>query len=373
MVTVAVRLERTAPFGGDDRGTPFIGGDPHEGGDQSDPQGLRLARRIAQGAAVGSSDTREGDAVGPDESRNFSEIRHRGRATQASGERARGSDATVSRAAVGRAPRSPHCPLGVAPSLFWRVKDKIRGSFESFFAGSGNFSNGGSVGSSPATVLRGSLEGRDHPPRDGAAEVGGDELEARGVDLEADGGGVCLVGGGIFEAEAIHLLDVGGSVSETAVDDMVAVDNVDELEAGFGVHEAVAEDVLEMGGVALALRGGVCEGVGGSIGKWWSHQVKPAGAGYKGARHPTLTYSDDSSLLSSQPCALKQWVQFLCLGLPAASGREASPVVSVWAFSRTEVAVGPPFGLFLSSFAWAGPTVLCGFFFIDGSEAQLVT
>ncbi len=39
LVSVFVILESTAPFGGDDRGTPFVGGDPNEGGDQSDPLG----------------------------------------------------------------------------------------------------------------------------------------------------------------------------------------------------------------------------------------------------------------------------------------------------------------------------------------------
>ncbi len=46
VVTVPVRLERSSPFEGDDRGTPFVGGDHREGGDQTDPLGRSLARRI---------------------------------------------------------------------------------------------------------------------------------------------------------------------------------------------------------------------------------------------------------------------------------------------------------------------------------------
>ncbi len=76
VVTVPVRLERTAPFGGDDHGTPFLGGDHQEGGDQTDPLGNGLARRIpTRGSA-----SREAVAIGPDEARSFTRIHHRRRA-----------------------------------------------------------------------------------------------------------------------------------------------------------------------------------------------------------------------------------------------------------------------------------------------------
>ncbi len=61
VVTVAVRLERSSPFGGDDRGTRFVGGDHREGGDQTDPEGRRLARRVpARGANGEGSDSSVG-------------------------------------------------------------------------------------------------------------------------------------------------------------------------------------------------------------------------------------------------------------------------------------------------------------------------
>ncbi len=44
IVNVRVILVSTAPFGGDDRGIPFAGGDANEGGDQTDPMGRQLAR-----------------------------------------------------------------------------------------------------------------------------------------------------------------------------------------------------------------------------------------------------------------------------------------------------------------------------------------
>ncbi len=76
-ITVPVRLESSAPFGGDDRGIPFAGGDQQEGGDQTDPLGRRLATRVADlGIHQGHSDSREGDAPGDDDSGNYSEIRN---------------------------------------------------------------------------------------------------------------------------------------------------------------------------------------------------------------------------------------------------------------------------------------------------------
>lgn len=39
IVSVEVQLESTAPFGGDDHGIPFAGGNPNKGGDQTDPLG----------------------------------------------------------------------------------------------------------------------------------------------------------------------------------------------------------------------------------------------------------------------------------------------------------------------------------------------
>lgn len=46
IVNVTVIMERTAPFGGDDRGIPFAGGDQNEGGDQTDSLRRRLTRRV---------------------------------------------------------------------------------------------------------------------------------------------------------------------------------------------------------------------------------------------------------------------------------------------------------------------------------------
>ncbi len=92
VVTVPVRLESTAPFGGDDRGVPFVGGGPEEGGDQTDPLGRRLARRIAiREDTEGASDSREGAAIGQDESWNSSEIRDRRRGYDVGGVARRGA------------------------------------------------------------------------------------------------------------------------------------------------------------------------------------------------------------------------------------------------------------------------------------------
>ncbi len=74
-ITTPVRLESSAPFGGDDRGIPFAGGDEHEGGDQHDPLGRRLARRVATlGVHNGENDSREGAASGEGDTWNSSEI-----------------------------------------------------------------------------------------------------------------------------------------------------------------------------------------------------------------------------------------------------------------------------------------------------------
>ncbi len=77
VVTVSVRLEGSSSFGGDDRGTPFLGGDHQEGGDQTDPLGPRLARRIP---ACGIDASRDGAAVGLDESESSSRTRGQRRA-----------------------------------------------------------------------------------------------------------------------------------------------------------------------------------------------------------------------------------------------------------------------------------------------------
>lgn len=77
-ITVTIRLERSAPFGGDDRGTPFVGGDQIEGGDQTDPLGRRLARRVnTQGMDPRGNSSTEGDATGHGDTWNATELRDR--------------------------------------------------------------------------------------------------------------------------------------------------------------------------------------------------------------------------------------------------------------------------------------------------------
>ncbi len=86
VVTVPVRLESSTPFGGDDRSMPFVDGGPEEGGDQTDPSGRGLARRIAVGGVnAGASASREGAATGLDDSWNSFEIRDRRRVAVARG------------------------------------------------------------------------------------------------------------------------------------------------------------------------------------------------------------------------------------------------------------------------------------------------
>ncbi len=83
VVTVPVRIENTAQFGGNDHGIPFVGGGPSEGGDQTDPQGSRLARRIALVELRGaSSDSREGARTGESDTWNSEELRDRRRSVQ---------------------------------------------------------------------------------------------------------------------------------------------------------------------------------------------------------------------------------------------------------------------------------------------------
>ncbi len=80
IVSTAVRIESTVPFGGEHRGIPFAGGDASECGDQSDPQGRSLARRFPiPGAADGGEDSREGNRSGDNISWNSSEIKDRRR------------------------------------------------------------------------------------------------------------------------------------------------------------------------------------------------------------------------------------------------------------------------------------------------------
>ncbi len=107
IVTVNVRLESTSPFGGDDHGTPFLGGDRREGGGQTDPLGSSLARRIPVpcGNDAGS-DSRAGAEIGPDESWDSSEIHDRRRPS--------GRDSGDPRPRGGAPQRSvaPYCPQG---------------------------------------------------------------------------------------------------------------------------------------------------------------------------------------------------------------------------------------------------------------------
>ncbi len=54
IVSVPVRIENTATFGGEDRGIPLAGGDPNEGEDQTDPEGRQLARRVFNAGTGGN-------------------------------------------------------------------------------------------------------------------------------------------------------------------------------------------------------------------------------------------------------------------------------------------------------------------------------
>ncbi len=87
IVCVRVSLVSTTPFGGEDRGIPFAGGDPNEGGDQTDPRGRQLARWVdlVEGA-VEASVVGAGAASDLSNSWNSSEIRdrRRGRSLEAS-------------------------------------------------------------------------------------------------------------------------------------------------------------------------------------------------------------------------------------------------------------------------------------------------
>ncbi len=80
VITVPIRIESTAPFGGEDRGIPFGGGDRNEGEDQTDPLGMQLARRVSTlGVAGGDSDSRDGYRSDQGSSWNSSELRDRRR------------------------------------------------------------------------------------------------------------------------------------------------------------------------------------------------------------------------------------------------------------------------------------------------------
>nr|CAD1833963.1 unnamed protein product [Ananas comosus var. bracteatus] len=80
IVNVTVIMERTAPFGGDDRGIPLAGGDQNEGGDQTDPLGRRLARRVNLQDGDGThNNSNEGEDTGHSSTWNSSELRDRWR------------------------------------------------------------------------------------------------------------------------------------------------------------------------------------------------------------------------------------------------------------------------------------------------------
>ncbi len=79
IISAPVRIMSTAPFGGEDRGTPFVGGDANEGRDQSDPRGMSLTRHFPRGAVDGGESSREGNRSGDSNTWNSSEIRDRRR------------------------------------------------------------------------------------------------------------------------------------------------------------------------------------------------------------------------------------------------------------------------------------------------------
>ncbi len=81
IVFASVRIESTTPFGGDDRGIPFVGGDPSKAGDQTDPHGRSLARRATiPGSNGDEGESRDGLRSWDTNTWNPSEIRDRRRA-----------------------------------------------------------------------------------------------------------------------------------------------------------------------------------------------------------------------------------------------------------------------------------------------------
>ncbi len=83
-VSMHVQIESSAHFGGDDRGSTFVGGNPSEGGVQTDPLGRRIARRLPIFAADGGdSSSREVNRAGHDPTWDSSDIRDRRRASAA--------------------------------------------------------------------------------------------------------------------------------------------------------------------------------------------------------------------------------------------------------------------------------------------------
>ncbi len=78
VLLVNVQIERIAPFGGDDISIPFAGGDPNEGGDQTNPLGRRLAKRVnLQDGGANNTDSTEGHDTGNSDTWNSSELRDR--------------------------------------------------------------------------------------------------------------------------------------------------------------------------------------------------------------------------------------------------------------------------------------------------------
>ncbi len=78
LVHIPIVLVSTASFGGDDRGIPFAGGDPNEGGGQTDPLGRQLARWTNLNVDIEDGSVSGGRRVTSD-SWNSSEIRDRWR------------------------------------------------------------------------------------------------------------------------------------------------------------------------------------------------------------------------------------------------------------------------------------------------------
>ncbi len=78
LVHIPVVLVSTAPFGGDDHGIPFAGGDPNEGGGQTDPLGRQLARWTNLTVGLEDESVSGGRRASTD-SWNSSEIRDRWR------------------------------------------------------------------------------------------------------------------------------------------------------------------------------------------------------------------------------------------------------------------------------------------------------
>ncbi len=113
VVSASVRIESTAPFGGDDRGIPFVEGDVGEGGDQTDPRGRRWPDVLGPPRRAGKT-----GAPG----RAFA------RATQVHGFLRRSETGGVPCRGAGRRRAGAPVWRGVLPVGFFRIAPHARGT-----------------------------------------------------------------------------------------------------------------------------------------------------------------------------------------------------------------------------------------------------